>query len=322
MRKLIIGLLTLGMLGGIFTFIPAGASRNFPDVNQVHPYFKAVETLALQDVVHGYPDGFFRPDDPVSRVEALKIAMLSSGKNVKNLKGDVNFPDVPDGIWYTPFVERAQKEGVMTGFVDGFFYPDQKITYMEALKIILRLNGLLEDYEPENDDELWFLPYLKAANDHGLMEPIMAKKPEVLARNQFVPASWITRGEISYLAFEIYTRRTELQIHAKTLKRVLTYKPFNKYEEIDLKTRTTDENQPKKTQIVGKYERAQEVAKAEHNAVITQRGIDLTKQAYQLSAFDGDVMYYWRRPFQHTGLTLEEWYMLKVSEVLKKKRLG
>lgn len=192
---------------------------------------------------------------------------------------------------------------------------------MEALKIILSLNDLLEDYEPENDSELWFLPYLKAADDHNLLLPIMAKKPEVLSRNQFVPASWITRGEFCYLAYEIYTRRAELRVHAKTLKRTLAYKPFDKYADIELKTQTTDNSQPGKTQVVGKYERAQQIADSEHDSVITQRGIELTKKAYQLSAFDDNVMYYWRYPFQHTGLTLEEWNMMKVSEILKKKRI-
>ncbi|MDD4351357.1 MAG: S-layer homology domain-containing protein [Candidatus Gracilibacteria bacterium] len=319
MKKLILSLLTLSLLGGLFTFLPAGASRNFPDVNQVHPYFQAVETLALRGVVDGYPDGYFRPDNPVSRVEALKIAMLASQKNVRNLEGDVNFPDVPTDAWYAPYIERAQNDGIIKGFSDGFFYPDQKITYMEALKIIMKLNGILEDYEPEGD--LWFLPYLKIANDYKILDPIMARKPEVLARQNHILASWISRGEMSYLAFEIWSKRDILSVKARTLHKALAYKPSSKYEDIELETENNGPDSARETQIVGKYERAQRVAQEDFDSIITQRGIDLAKKAYQLAAYEPGVMQFWPYAFQETNLTLEEWYMMKISNILKRKEM-
>lgn len=321
MKKLIIALVSVGMLSGLFTFLPAGASRNFPDVNQVHPYFEAVETLALRQVVDGYPDGYFRPNDPVSRVEALKIAMLTAQKNVRDFKAEVNFPDVPADSWYLPYIGYAEQEGVISGFSDGFFYPDQKITYMEALKIIMRLNNILVDYEPNGD--LAFLPYLKVADDFGLLETIMAKKPEVLSNQQFINASWISRGEMAYLSYEIWTRRSEISVRAKTLKKALAYKPHNKYASIDLDTVNNDNNSKlrRETQIVGKYERAQRIARNDYEVVITQQSIRLAKEAYQLSAFAPGIMTFWGLPFQETGLSLEEWYMMKIAKILKEKKM-
>ncbi len=306
------------MMSSTFVFLPAGASRNFPDVNQVHPYFQAIETLALEGAVDGYPDGYFRPDDPVSRVEALKIAMLTARKNVRNLDGNVDFPDVPRGIWYGPFLERAQQDNIIKGFEDGFFYPDQKITYMEALKIVMKLNNILVDYEPEGD--LWFLPYLKVADDFNIMDLLMARRSEVLARQDRIRASWISRGEMAYLAYEVWSQREVLSVKARNLKRALAYKPYNKYSEVKIRTRNEDPNYPRATQIIGKYERAQRIAKKNYDAVITQRGIELAKMAYQLAAYKPQVMEYWPFLFQETGLSLEEWYMMKISEILRKKK--
>src|SRR5690606_12428958 len=48
---------------------------NFADVPEDSPYYEAVKTLSQFGFIQGYEDGTFRPDQAVTRAEALKIIM-------------------------------------------------------------------------------------------------------------------------------------------------------------------------------------------------------------------------------------------------------
>ncbi|MDH5596711.1 MAG: S-layer homology domain-containing protein, partial [Candidatus Peregrinibacteria bacterium] len=45
-------------------------ARAFPDVPSSHKHFQAIDYLSNNDVIHGYPDGWFRPEGLINRAEA------------------------------------------------------------------------------------------------------------------------------------------------------------------------------------------------------------------------------------------------------------
>ena len=49
------------------------------------------------------------------------------------------YPDVPKDMWYTPYIETATELGIMEGYEDGTFRPNNPLTRAQAAAIIVRL---------------------------------------------------------------------------------------------------------------------------------------------------------------------------------------
>ncbi len=80
----------------------------FPDVNQAAWYAPYVEVAYRSGIVKGYPDGYFRPDSPVSTEEATAMLLRTFGENGSGVAyaSTQSFENRPDQ-WYTPFVNVA-----------------------------------------------------------------------------------------------------------------------------------------------------------------------------------------------------------------------
>jgi hypothetical protein len=97
---------------------------------------RIVYTAADLGIIRGYRDGYFRADAPVSRAEAMKILILTASLPPIDGHAAMLFYDVPLNEWYAPFVERAAFDGLISGYADGSFHPNEKITRAEALKVV------------------------------------------------------------------------------------------------------------------------------------------------------------------------------------------
>ena len=91
--------------------LSSDAKSGFSDVpagSWVLPY---ANTAREMGAVSGYSDGTFRPDAPVTRAEALKIALgiLSVTPDGVSFKA---FSDVENSTWYAPFAAWAKAEGI------------------------------------------------------------------------------------------------------------------------------------------------------------------------------------------------------------------
>lgn len=103
-----------------------------------HKYEDSIWFVYNNDIVHGYPDGSFKPDRVINRAELLKIIIESSYNYEFNEFVDAScFTDVPAGEWYSKYVCFAESEGVVEGYPDGSFRPADEINFVEALKITL-----------------------------------------------------------------------------------------------------------------------------------------------------------------------------------------
>jgi len=102
---------------------------------------RVVYTAADLGITLGYRDGTFKPDVELTRAEALKILILTAGLPPVSGGPGLTFSDVKPDAWYAPYVERAVYDGFISGFPDGTFRPDAKITRAEALKVLYVLLG-------------------------------------------------------------------------------------------------------------------------------------------------------------------------------------
>ena len=107
-------------------------ANSFADVPAGAWYTPAVATLANMGIIHGYSDGTFRPDAPITRAEFATIAARFDRLD----GGDVNFADVSVSHWAYRYIASAAAKGWISGYPDGTFCPDANITRGETVKIV------------------------------------------------------------------------------------------------------------------------------------------------------------------------------------------
>lgn len=134
--KAIISILTSVTL--IFSlFLPANSygAVAFKDIKG-HWAEQYIEKAVNQGIIKGYADGNFLPDEKVSRSEF--ISMIN--RALKNTStGGIGFNDVQRDAWYYTDVSKAVTAGFVSGFDDGSFRPNHKITRQEAAVILARI---------------------------------------------------------------------------------------------------------------------------------------------------------------------------------------
>jgi hypothetical protein len=91
------------------------------------PYLVAAQAAGI---IGGYPDGTYRPAEPVSNADMavfLSHALVGRGK-VPEGPPRPSFPDVPATHWAYKYIECARAHQVMTGEEDGLFHPDEPVS--------------------------------------------------------------------------------------------------------------------------------------------------------------------------------------------------
>jgi hypothetical protein len=168
--------------GGLMFFMTSSvAFAAFSDVNGEHQYAKSINWMQANNVVVGYEDGSFRPDNKVNRAEFLK--MLYETVGMENVDTQFSFPDVPENEWYAKYVKEAYATGVVDGYPDGTFRPASYINFAEAMKIVanaffdvdyLYIDGidypacipnLPKDIYPSVDNTSWYWPYVSVLDE-------------------------------------------------------------------------------------------------------------------------------------------------------------
>ena len=122
--------------------------QHFPDVNE-SDWFGVYITYAYnQGWIEGYEDGEFKPNQPITRAEAIKIILLSHYTAEEIIGQEATFSDVDISAWYAEFVAFAEELGFVSGYTDedgnktGEFKPGNNITRGESAKIISLVLGL------------------------------------------------------------------------------------------------------------------------------------------------------------------------------------
>ncbi len=112
------------------------AAAQFSDIEQ-----DSLTFMYRHGIIEGYPDGTFKPSDPINRAELIKIIM--SAENITpDTMDEECFPDLVKGEWYTPYVCTAKENGWISGYPDGTYKPSNFINKAEAFKIITNILDL------------------------------------------------------------------------------------------------------------------------------------------------------------------------------------
>jgi hypothetical protein len=90
----------------------------------------------------GYSDGTFRPANNVTRGQLSKIVSNAAGFN-EPVAGQ-SFSDVPPGHTFYEFVERMATRGIISGYADGTFRPENNATRGQISKVVANAAGFNE----------------------------------------------------------------------------------------------------------------------------------------------------------------------------------
>jgi hypothetical protein len=151
--------------------------------------------------LYGYPDGTIRPDNTITRAEVASIFHSLIISTDKEYSYETAFTDVDSSEWYYDAVSYLSSHGILSGYEDGTYRPDQPITKAEITKVAVSF-GKLEDY-PENtfadiNEGSWEAVYVSTAVSNGWVD---SSEDGTFGSNEFV-----TRAQVVAIVNKVLNR--------------------------------------------------------------------------------------------------------------------
>ena len=154
----------------------------------------------------GYPDGTFAPNRGMTRAEvATMFTRLLKDRPVKWLHYSSGLSDIYAGDWYADTVGYAVEKGIVSGYPDGTFRPNQPITRAEFASIASRFAQLTDDQDIsfiDLDASHWGYKAVRSAASHGWISGY----PD----GSFRPEKAISRAEVTSITNRMLNRYADL----------------------------------------------------------------------------------------------------------------
>lgn len=156
----------------------------YTDVKKTDWYYDAVNYVNENGIMTGYSETQFAPNDKLSRAQACQVIYNIADANEQAT--EAIFSDVPLGQWYTNAISWASKNGVVSGYGNNLFGPDDAITREQMAAILYRYSGApsvetnnLGNYTDANQISNWATDALNwcvenkimVGNGNGTMTP-------------------------------------------------------------------------------------------------------------------------------------------------------
>lgn len=163
---------------------------------------EAVEYLVKHGIIKGMDNGKFEGQLPITRAMVLETLMRISKD--KSISYDNKFADVKADEWYYNSVRWAAQRGIVKGYKDGTFKPNQVLSRAEFAAVIDRfvkeknvnLNNVQEfKYEDKTDLPDWAKENIISAAKKGVVNGKTSTKYEA--------TSDYTRSELAHSLYRI-----------------------------------------------------------------------------------------------------------------------
>ncbi|WP_449602705.1 Ig-like domain-containing protein [Paenibacillus sp. Marseille-Q9583] len=116
----------------------AQATSAYKDVNTTYWALQSISVVTAQGLMKGYADGSFKPNQLITRAE---MAIIVERLLDKAQSGTSSFKDINSGHWAKNAIDAAKAAGIINGYLDETFRPNQTLTRAEAVVMINRLLG-------------------------------------------------------------------------------------------------------------------------------------------------------------------------------------
>ncbi|MBE9105462.1 fasciclin domain-containing protein [Nostoc cf. edaphicum LEGE 07299] len=192
---------------------------NLSDVSSDYWARPFIQALAENNVISGFPDGTYRPNQPVTRAEFAALIQKAFGNQnrVRQLSAG-GFSDVPANYWAAAAIQNAYEIGFLAGYPGNVFRPNQEIPRVQgivALSSGLGLTGgdtstLTNFYNDASAIPEYAVGSVAAATVGNLV----VNYPDV---KQLNPQQSLTRAEAAALLYQALVRQGRVQPIASNL---------------------------------------------------------------------------------------------------------
>lgn len=168
MLKKISSLCMAALLLGLL--LPSEQSVSAAEFGDVKNFEKEIQYLTDQKIINGYPDGTYRPNEPILRVQAIMMIMREMGLEIEGIP-DPGFSDIRKGDMGYEDVAAASYYGLIEGKGDQRFDPKGHMTRGEMSKVLTlayELDGLYPTGFDDVTEGQWTYPYISALAAHNV----------------------------------------------------------------------------------------------------------------------------------------------------------
>ena len=206
LKKVIASICVIAMMLTTVAF-----AATYSDVAEDSAYYEAIETLNKLGIVTGYEDGTYKPEAGVTRAEmaALVARIQGYGESAAGQTA-TSFADVPASHWASGYDASAASTGIINGYGDGNFGPDDSVLFEQAVKMIMAALGYTPYAEYNGGYPGGYLAaaqrYNVTANvsnatmsteaNRGTIAQLLANAIDTPLMQQ---VGWTTNGEVDYV---------------------------------------------------------------------------------------------------------------------------
>lgn len=157
-------------------------ASSFTDVTSDAGYAQAINVGVALKLFTGYEDGTFKPDGDITRAEFAAIVVRAMGQEAQadGAKGTTKFIDVASSHWAAGYINIASQSGIVNGYGDGNFGPEDKVTYEQAVKMMVVALG----YGPAVGSAGYPVGYLTIAQQNGMTTGVKGTNGVAINRGQ------------------------------------------------------------------------------------------------------------------------------------------
>ncbi|QIR37624.1 DUF1565 domain-containing protein [Tolypothrix sp. PCC 7910] len=187
---------------GSVDFVAAnvGGATAFNDVPTGYWAKAYIEALSSQKIIAGFPDGTFKPNDPVTRAQFATIVTKALAPTSK--RPAISFKDVPSNFWAYAAIQSAYQSQFVSGYPDGTFKPQQQIPRVQALVALASGLGLTAD----NQNSLTFYTDAAQIPKYALNQVAAATTKQLVINyptvKQLNPNRDATRAEVAAFVYQ------------------------------------------------------------------------------------------------------------------------
>lgn len=118
----------------------------YPDFTWSQDLWEIAGGLYQKRIMNGYPDNTFRGRNNVTRGEFAKILVttLQNTGLYNNISIGFTFSDM-ENHWASKYASECQALGLFNGYPDGSFHPDENVTYLQFVAVMIRLTQIAEN---------------------------------------------------------------------------------------------------------------------------------------------------------------------------------
>ncbi|WP_392534654.1 fasciclin domain-containing protein [Nostoc sp. C117] len=189
---------------------------NLSDVSSDYWASPFIQALADNNVISGFPDGTFKPNQSVTRAEFAALIQKAFGNQTRIRQlGAGGFSDVPSGYWAASAIQNAYEIGFLSGYPGNVFRPNQQIPKVQAIVSLSNGLGLTSSSSGTSTDLSTYYNDASAIPDYAVSSVTAATQSNLVVNypdvKQLNPQQSLTRAEAAALLYQALVKQGRLQ---------------------------------------------------------------------------------------------------------------